>query len=244
MFSLRAPGPLRKAEVYEVTFRVDKLPSRGRIGPERMSHPAMLRQCYRWERPEPIREITLPVQELTGGEHVPMRRIPAGAILSIALAAASCGGSSTEPDDDTLTGEETLALVEIAMGQGFVLVGDVSGSETVTPEGVVLQVTAPCAMGGTVAVDARASFIGEPGAESAESASVGLSVTLVHSGCTRKARGDGDRLHLGRCTRAGDEHRAVNLDRVHAGDQRHRGRDGSLGQRRTVAAGHARWISG
>ena len=117
-----------------------------------------------------------------------MRRIPAGAILSIALAAASCGGSSTEPDDDTLTGEETLALVEIAMGQGFVLAGDVSGSETVTPEGAMVQVTAPCAMGGTVAVDGRASFIGEPGAESA---SVELSVTLVHSGCTERHEGTG-----------------------------------------------------
>ena len=48
-----------------------------------------------------------------------MRGIPAGAILGIALAAASCGGeSSTEPDDDTLTGEEALALLEVAMGQG------------------------------------------------------------------------------------------------------------------------------
>ena len=158
-----------------------------------------------------------------------MRRIPAGAMLSIALAAASCGGSSTEPDDDTLTGEETLALVEIAMGQGFVLAGDVSGSETVTPEGVVLQVTAPCAMGGTVEVDARASFIGEPGTESAESASVGLSVTLVHSGCTERHEGTGIVFTLDGARRAGDEHRAVILDRVHAGDQRHRGRDGSLG---------------
>ena len=119
-----------------------------------------------------------------------MRRIPAGAILSIVLAAVSCGGEgSTEPDDDTLTGEEALALVEIAMGQGLVLAGNVtSGSETVTPEGVVLQFTAPCAMGGTVAVDAQASFIGEPGDESA---GVGLSVTLVHSGCTERHEGTG-----------------------------------------------------
>ena len=119
-----------------------------------------------------------------------MRRIPAGAILSIVLAAASCGGeSSTEPDDDTLTGEEALALVEVAMGQGFALVGDVtSGSEIVTPEGVMLQFTAPCAMGGTVAVDARPSFIGDPGDESA---GVGLSVTLVHSGCTERHEGTG-----------------------------------------------------
>ena len=110
--------------------------------------------------------------------------------MSIVLAAVSCGGEgSTEPDDDTLTGEEALALVEIAMGQGLVLAGNVtSGSETVTPEGVVLQFTALCAMGGTVAVDAQAGFIGEPGAESA---GVGLSVTLVHSGCTERHEGTG-----------------------------------------------------
>ena len=122
-----------------------------------------------------------------------MRRIPAGAILSIALAAASCGGeSSTEPDDDTPTGEEALALLEVAIGQGFVLAGDVtSGSEIMTPDGVVLQFMAPCAMGGTVAVDAQASFIGEPDDESAESAGMELSVTLVHSGCTERHEGTG-----------------------------------------------------
>ena len=119
-----------------------------------------------------------------------MRRIPAGAILSIALAAASCGGeSSTEPDDDTPTGEEALALLEVAIGQGFVLAGDVtSGSEIMTPDGVVLQFMAPCAMGGTVAVDAQASFIGEP---DDESAGMELSVTLVHSGCTERHEGTG-----------------------------------------------------
>ena len=122
-----------------------------------------------------------------------MRRIPAGAILSIALAAASCGGeSSTEPDDDTPTGEEALALLEVAIGQGCVLAGDVtSGSEIMTPDGVVLQFMAPCAMGGTVAVDAQASFIGEPDDESAESAGMELSVTLVHSGCTERHEGTG-----------------------------------------------------
>ena len=119
-----------------------------------------------------------------------MRRIPAGAILSIVLAAASCGGeSSTEPDDDTLTGEEALVLVEVAMGQGFALAGDVtSGNEIVTPEGVMLQFMALCAMGGTVAVDARASFIGDPGDESA---GMELLVTLVHSGCTERHEGTG-----------------------------------------------------
>ena len=118
-----------------------------------------------------------------------MRRIPAGAILSIALAAASCGSeSSTEPDDDTLTGEEALALLKVAIGQGLVLADDVSGSEIMTPDGVVLQLMALCAMGGTVAVDARASFIGDPGDESA---GMGLSVTLVHSGCTERHEGTG-----------------------------------------------------
>ena len=119
-----------------------------------------------------------------------MRRIPAGAILGIALASASCGGeSSTEPDDDTLTGEEALALLEVAIGQGLVLADDVtSGSEIMTPDGVVLQFMAPCAMGGTVAVDAQASFIGEP---DDESAGMELSVTLVHSGCTERHEGTG-----------------------------------------------------
>ena len=119
-----------------------------------------------------------------------MRRIPAGAILSIALAAASCGGeSSTEPDDDTPTGEEAIALLEVAIGQGFVLAGDVtSGSEIMTTDRVVLQFMAPCAMGGTVAVDAQASFIGEP---DDESAGMELSVTLVHSGCTERHEGTG-----------------------------------------------------
>ena len=119
-----------------------------------------------------------------------MRRIPAGAILGIALASASCGGeSSTEPDDDTLTGEEALALLEVAIGQGLVLADDVtSGSEIMTPDGVVLQFMAPCAMAGTVAVDAQASFIGEP---DDESAGMELSVTLVHSGCTERHEGTG-----------------------------------------------------
>ena len=52
-----------------------------------------------------------------------------------------------------------------------------------TPDGVVLQFMAPCAMGGTVAVDTQASFIGDPGDESA---GMELSVTLVHSGCTER----------------------------------------------------------
>ena len=71
------------------------------------------------------------------------------------------------------------------------LADDVSGSEIMTPDGVVLQLMALCAMGGTVAVDARASFIGDPGDESAESAGMELSVTLVHSGCTERHEGTG-----------------------------------------------------
>ena len=69
------------------------------------------------------------------------------------------------------------------------LAGDVtSGSESMTPDGVVLQFMAPCAMGGTVAVDAQASFIGDP---DDESAGMELSVTLVHSGCTERHEGTG-----------------------------------------------------
>ena len=111
MFCLRAQGPLRKAEVYGVTFRVD--PSRGRIGPERMSRPAMLRQCYLGSGRE-IREIT--------GPGMDKRRVPDATYSRgrfCALAAASCGGeSSTEPDEHADRGAG-LALLEVAIGQGL-----------------------------------------------------------------------------------------------------------------------------
>ena len=121
-----------------------------------------------------------------------MRRIPAGLLMGVALATASCGESTTEPGGDALSADEALALIEVAMGQGFTLAGDVtSGSEVVTPEGVTLQFMAPCTIGGTVAVDAEAGFVGGPGEQNPEGAGVRLEATLVHSDCTETHAGTG-----------------------------------------------------
>ena len=112
-----------------------------------------------------------------------MRRIRTGLILSVGVAVASCGGSSTEPED-LLTGAEALALFEVAMSQGLQLTDELEpGSETLTPDGAVLQFTVPCTMGGTVGVTARLGPAGEP---DVDGASVGVSMTLVHSGCIEK----------------------------------------------------------
>ena len=48
------------------------------------------------------------------------------------------------------------------------------------PDSSTAQFTAPCAMGGTTAVDAQANFAGNP--ESGDFA-VAVAPTLVHSGC-------------------------------------------------------------
>ena len=86
-----------------------------------------------------------------------MGRIRAGVILSVGLAVASCGGSSTEPED-SLTGAEALALLEVAMNPGLQLLTGDDATEIVTPDGAVLHFTAQCSMGGTVAVDARVTL--------------------------------------------------------------------------------------
>ena len=112
-----------------------------------------------------------------------MRRIRTGLILSVGVAVASCGGSSTEPED-LLTGAEALALFEVAMSQGLQLTDELEpGSETLTPDGAVLQFTVPCTMGETVGVTARLGPAGEP---DVDGASVGVSMTLVHSGCIER----------------------------------------------------------
>ncbi len=112
-----------------------------------------------------------------------MRRIRAGFILSVGVAVASCGGSSTEPED-SLTGVEALALLEVAMSQGLQLTDELEpGSETLTSDGVVLQFTVPCTMGGTVGVTARLGPAGEP---DVDGAGVAVSSTLVHSGCIER----------------------------------------------------------
>ena len=121
-----------------------------------------------------------------------MRRIRAGVILSVGLAGASCGGSSTEPED-SLTQEEAVALLEVAMSRGLQLTNlDAlpAGSETVTPDGVVLEFTVPCTMGGTVAVDALFVLPEEPVAGSFPE-ELAVSTTLVHSDCMERHAGTG-----------------------------------------------------
>ena len=71
-----------------------------------------------------------------------MRRIRTGLILSVGVAVASCGGSSTEPED-LLTGAEALALLEVAMRQGLELTDELDpGSVTQLPGGG-MQLTVP-----------------------------------------------------------------------------------------------------
>ncbi len=112
-----------------------------------------------------------------------MRRIRAGLILSVGVAVTSCGGSSTEPED-SLTGAEALALLEVAMNPGLQLTDELQpGSETLTPDGAVLQFTIPCTMGGTVGMTVRFSPAGEP---DVDGGGVAVSSTLVHSGCIER----------------------------------------------------------
>ena len=118
-----------------------------------------------------------------------LRRIREGMVLGVVTALAACGDETTTEPEDSLTEEEALALVEVAMRQGIAVSGQVTdGTEVVTPEGVRLDFTAPCTMGGTVAVNAQAGFTGEP---NGESAGVELSVTLVHSACVETHQGSG-----------------------------------------------------
>ena len=109
-----------------------------------------------------------------------MRCIRAGLILGVGVAVASCGGSSTEPED-SLTGAEALALLEVAMRQGLDLELD-PGSVTQLPGGG-MQLTVPCTMGGTVRVSAQFSPVGDP---NDDGAGVRTAVTLVHSGCIER----------------------------------------------------------
>ena len=109
-----------------------------------------------------------------------MRCIRAGLILGVGVAVASCGGSSTEPED-SLTGAEALALLEVAMRQGLDLELD-PGSVTQLPGGG-MQLTVPCTMGGTVRVSAQFSPVGDP---NDDDAGVRTAVTLVHSGCIER----------------------------------------------------------
>ncbi len=116
-----------------------------------------------------------------------MRCIRAGLIPIVGLAVASCGGSSTEPED-SLTGEEALALVEVAMGHGLQLSDDVLPGDGPQIPGDVLQFTLPCSMGGTVAVGAQIRPVGDA---AGDSGGVGVSATLTHSGCIEGHEGTG-----------------------------------------------------
>ena len=108
-----------------------------------------------------------------------MHRIRTALMLSAGLAVASCGDSSTEPED-SLTGAEALALLEVAMSPGFELTDDLDpGGVTALPGGA-MELTIPCSMGGTVTVGAQLSPVGDP---VGESVGVGAVATLVHSGC-------------------------------------------------------------
>ena len=108
-----------------------------------------------------------------------MHHLRAGLILGAGLAAASCGGSSTEPED-TLTGAEALALVEVAMGQALQLSDDALGGDDGTGMPGPMQLTLPCTMGGTVGLNAQVRPVaGDPDG-------IGMSVTLAHSGCVER----------------------------------------------------------
>ncbi len=108
--------------------------------------------------------------------------IRAGLILGVGVAVASCGGSSTEPED-LLTGAEALALLEVGMRQGLELTDELDpGSVTQLPGGG-MQLTVPCTMGGTVRVSAQFSPVGDP---NDDGAGVRTAVTLVHSGCIER----------------------------------------------------------
>lgn len=111
-----------------------------------------------------------------------MHQLRAGLILSAGLAAASCGGSTTEPED-TLTGAEALALIEVAMGQTLELSDDALGGGDGPGMPGPLQLNLPCTMGGTVGLNAQVRPVGDLGGETG---GIGMSVTLAHSGCVER----------------------------------------------------------
>ena len=111
-----------------------------------------------------------------------MRRIRAGLILSVGVAVASCGSSSTEPED-SLTGAEALALLEVAMNPGLQLTDDVLPDSGPDVPGGDLELTVPCSMGGTVGLTVRFSPPAEP---DVDGGGVVVSSTLVHSGCIER----------------------------------------------------------
>ena len=115
-----------------------------------------------------------------------MRLVLAGLVLGFAIGLVACGDDSTGPDEDSLTREETLALVKAATSPVF----EVITEENSAHEGEILDLrsliqeefTAPCLMGGTVTVNnLQAEFMGDP--DSDKDVSVSLSMTMIHSDC-------------------------------------------------------------
>ena len=67
--------------------------------------------------------MTLPIQAMTSKGDAYVRCTRAGSIPIVGLAVTSCGDSSTEPED-SLTGEEALALVWVAMRHSLQVTDD------------------------------------------------------------------------------------------------------------------------
>lgn len=90
-------------------------------------------------------------------------------MLAILALLAACGDEqpTTPPDSDALTNTEVQALVETALGQGFLAL-DVTGQ--------TFDLTIPCGMGG--AVQTAGEVTGSPEAERFTAA-----VTLTHQDC-------------------------------------------------------------
>ena len=110
-----------------------------------------------------------------------MRFILAG--LALALVACGDDNGPTEPAGDPLTADEAVALVEVALGQSLGMVQDFEemvGSGTSSS----VQLTSPCSMGGTVAVNGEASLT--PGDPQSGGLAVSLSVTSVHTDCVER----------------------------------------------------------
>ena len=114
-----------------------------------------------------------------------MRIVLAGLVLGSAIGLVACGDDSTGPDEDSLTREEALALVQAATSPGFEVITENSALEgdILDPRSLIQEeFTAPCLMGGTVTVsNLQAEFMGDP--DSDEDVSVSMSMTMIHSDC-------------------------------------------------------------
>lgn len=118
-----------------------------------------------------------------------MRFVLRGLGLSSALALGSCGGDGPTEAEASLTREEALALVEVSTAQGFEFTQyAILESETTNSQSSTVQLTAPCPMGGTVAVNGQANFMEDP---ESERFAASFSMTLAHSGCVARHEATG-----------------------------------------------------